>query len=147
MAGRGVEERTALLPIHAQPRMETPTRRRAIDGGSPTTAAHSLPPTVYRPQSTVYRLLQPAARDLVLVPAEEMPELVQVGDAHLVTVDRRIALGMDPEVFEEQQNLRRQRRRRPVIVLQIAADKQPEDVRLDVLVLQHRALGERQQRH
>ncbi len=50
-------------------------------------------------------LFQASRGDLVLVPAQIMAELVQIGEAHLVPEDRRIALGILPQTIDKEQDL------------------------------------------
>ena len=77
--------------------------------------------------------IQPPGLQVGLVPAEVMPQLVQVRDPHLLAKDVGIALGVVPEVVQEKQNLRRQRLRSPGIGVVRLADEEAEDVRLPAL--------------
>lgn len=63
-----------------------------------------------------------------------MTQLVQVGDAHLVAEHRAVALGEIPEVFQEENNLRRHR----LILVKLGPvggpGEQPEDIVLEAFI-------------
>ena len=58
---------------------------------------------------------------------------MQVGQADLVAVDRLVALGIIPDVFEKQHDLGWQRLRVSQFAEVFVADEQPEDVRFAAL--------------
>ncbi len=98
------------------PRNESPTYQRVA--GVPEGARQGWP------------LFKPAASNLILIPAEIMPQFVQVGQPDLIAVNRGVALGQIPEVFQKKEDLGWQ----GLAVRQFAvvdmADEQTQDIRI-----------------
>src|SRR6185295_842447 len=83
--------------------------------------------------SSGYASIKPARGQFVLVPAQVVPEFVQVRQPDFLPENRVIALGQVPDVVEVEEDFRR----RGLVVGQLramrAAGKQPQDVRFEAL--------------
>lgn len=77
--------------------------------------------------------IEPARRQLVLVPAEVVAELVQVGEARLLVERLHVPVGKVPEAFQIEQDLRRRRVGLGDFRAEGVAGEQPEDVGLEPL--------------
>ena len=79
--------------------------------------------------------IEATLRDLVLIPAQVVAELMEVGQPHFIAVNGLISLGIVPEVFEEKQDLGRQGCALGEFSPVLMADEQTEDIRFPPLGL------------